>query len=394
MRLIGNLENEKKAFVFYSVLLKEGIESTYEKSTKTGEEVSIWIYDEDQINRAMALFDEYHDYPESSKFANIPNPPTPPQPPNLSEERKREEAQKKEERLGRPWQKRMQRTPRNRKKHPLTSLIILLCVFLYFWNGAQQVSRLKADGKLALEIGWTPIQQMLMFDYPKSTERIDALLEKYSLDDFKSIKELPTEEQVEFAKAAEIPTWRGVLAKLMSGAKEEPESPVAKGPLFGKIKQGEVWRLFTPCLLHASLLHILFNMAWAWILLKQVEERLPNLKIILLILAIGIVSNIAQYMMSGANFLGFSGVVAGLVGFIWVRQKRAPWEGYPLNRSTIIFILVYIGAMFALELFSLAMALFTSKQDYSPNIANTAHIIGGLFGAFLGRLPFFSRGTK
>ena len=35
---------------------------------------------------------------------------------------------------------------------------------------------------------------------------------------------------------------------------------------------------------------------------------------------------------------------------------------------------------------------FFSLADLTPNIANTAHVVGGLVGAYLGRLNFFSRG--
>jgi GlpG protein len=163
--------------------------------------------------------------------------------------------------------------------------------------------------------------------------------------------------------------------------------------LFEKIRQGEFWRLFTPCLLHRDFLHILFNMVWVWILTKQIEERLRIWKICLMILIIGVISNTVQYFVSGPYFLGFSGVVVGMAGFIWMRQKIAPWEGYPLQRSTILFLLFFVVAMFALELITFSLQLFSVIQ-ISPNIANTAHIIGGIVGILLGRMPFFSRGPS
>lgn len=252
---------------------------------------------------------------------------------------------------------------------------------------------LKADGKLGLQLGMTPIQQVLMFDYPKSNQEVNELLEKYSLKSYKDFEALPKNEWEQFKKAQEIPTWKGVLSSFVYWAKKKQQPQSDRGPLFEKIREGEVWRLFSPCLMHGGLLHILFNMAWAWILLKPVEERLSLGKAVLLILLIGIVANLAQYFVSGPYFLGFSGVVCGLVGYIWVRQKIAPWEGYPIHRSTFLFVLIFVGAMFALELISLGMAIFNSKE-ISANIANTAHIIGGLTGALLARIPFFSRGIR
>ncbi len=58
---------------------------------------------------------------------------------------------------------------------------------------------------------------------------------------------------------------------------------------------------------------------------------------------------------------------------------------------TILFILVFILAMFVLEIFSLMLTAFDVTES-TPQIANTAHIVGGLFGALLARIPLFSRG--
>ena len=34
----------------------------------------------------------------------------------------------------------------------------------------------------------------------------------------------------------------------------------------------------------------------------------------------------------------------GMAGFIWMRQRKAPWEGYPLHPSTFSFLgLFYFG---------------------------------------------------
>ena len=78
-----------------------------------------------------------------------------------------------------------------------------------------------------------------------------------------------------------------------------------------------------------------FNMAWLWYLGRQIEQRAGSVRMLLMILVVGIIANVAQYLMSGPYFLGFSGVVVGMVGFIWVRQRVAPWEGYPLPRGVL-----------------------------------------------------------
>ncbi len=137
-------------------------------------------------------------------------------------------------------------------------------------------------------------------------------------------KSLPKDEQQKIDAAEALPYWRGIYDYFTQKKQEAT-------PMFEKIRQGEVWRLFTPCLLHRGFLHILFNMAWLWILGKQIEERAGKLRLLVLIIITAVVSDVTQYLISGPFFLGFSGVVVGMAGFIWMRQRVAPWEGYPLS---------------------------------------------------------------
>lgn len=130
-------------------------------------------------------------------------------------------------------------------------------------------------------------------------------------------------------------------------------------------------------------------MLWLIVLGKQLEQRIKPWRYILFILFIAIISNTAQYLMSGPNFIGFSGVLCGMLAFIWVRQKTAAWEGYQIDRMTLIFMLIFILSMTGIQLLSF---LLEKSLDWaiSPNIANMAHLTGGLTGYILGRLNFFS----
>ncbi|MBI3236163.1 MAG: rhomboid family intramembrane serine protease, partial [Chlamydiales bacterium] len=120
------------------------------------------------------------------------------------------------------------------------------------------------------------------------------------------------------------------------------------------------------------------------------EGRISRFKLLLFILIVGIVSNTAQYLASGPYFLGYSGIVVGMAGFIWMRQRQAPWEGYPLPKATSLFFFFFVLAMVALDLIALGLRSFFSFE-LTANIANTAHIVGGLCGIFLGKLSFFAR---
>ena len=156
-------------------------------------------------------------------------------------------------------------------------------------------------------------------------------------------------------------------------------------PLFEKIREGQLWRLFTPCLFHGNLLHILFNMLWLWTLGRQMEERIKMWQYILITLGIGIISNTVQYLIGGPFFLGYSGVICGLAGFIWMRQRLAPWEGYPLEGGTTAFLGIFVLGMVALQIVSFILMRF-EIANFPIDIANGAHVAGALSGIVIGSL--------
>ncbi|MEN9343951.1 MAG: hypothetical protein RLZZ453_738 [Chlamydiota bacterium] len=375
MRLIGTLLSEKEAFAFYAFLLNKQIPSIYEPHRDSEKpEYRIWVYDEDDVAKAIEYFEYFKQNPHDAQFQQEaesvkPLPATPAY----------EEISQKEDLK---WQSRPVAPKMRRTSFFLMRLIVALCVLFFLWDDKQEDVIKETKGPIAAEIAMTPLQQEMLFDKPASYQYIEELLDTVPLQGIQDFKQLPVEATDLLKKAEAVPAWHGLIPFI-----EEGMVPV---PMFQKISQGEVWRLFTPCLLHRDFLHILFNMIWAWMLLKQVEARMHRGKILLLVLIIGVISNTAQYLMSGPYFLGFSGVIVGLAAFIWTRQKKAPWEGYTLPRSVAMFLLFFVLAMFAIELFSLLLRLFASVQVV-PYIANTAHIVGGLVGLVLGRMAFFGR---
>ena len=67
----------------------------------------------------------------------------------------------------------------------------------------------------------------------------------------------------------------------------------------------------------------------------------------------------------------------------------APWEGYLLNRFTLVFLAIFVIGMFALQLVLFFMQLFDQAQ-FVIGIANTAHLSGAVVGYLLGRSRLFS----
>ena len=384
MRLVGSIVDEKQAYAFYSTLSRMGIESSYEgyvDPMTSAKGYNIWVYDEDRLEEAISLLEKFKENPADPQFEKAKMPPPPPPASPLKEELRQEQPPQ--------FKVKVRLRPKRPLSHPLNNLLILICVAFYFWNNFQESTIIKEKGAIALQIVMTPLQEALLFDYPQSMEYLEQLVKEYPLEGIKELKDLPRGAQELIAKSEQIPTWKGLFGLLLHFPRGGWDF-VKKTPLFEKIREGEIWRLITPTFLHRDFLHILFNMAWLWILGAQIEERMSKWKMLLFILITAIISNVAQYLMSGPFFLGFSGVVVGMVGFIWMRQKIAPWEGYPLNKPTVIFILLFVLAMFVLEIVAVILQLL-AITDLSPNIANTAHIIGGLTGMVLGRRSFFSR---
>jgi GlpG protein len=128
-------------------------------------------------------------------------------------------------------------------------------------------------------------------------------------------------------------------------------------------------RLLGPALFHFSWLHIVFNTMWWWQLGGSVERVLGKGALINLFLITALVSNLGQFMVSGPNFGGLSGVVYGLMGYVWWYGWLAPEKGLMISKPLIGFLLFW---------------LLLGYADVLPmNMANTAHLLGLVSGCLL-----------
>ncbi len=137
-----------------------------------------------------------------------------------------------------------------------------------------------------------------------------------------------------------------------------------------EVRAGEIWRLFTPVLIHFGPAHLLFNMLWLFQLGSMIEGRQGHLHFGLLTLGLAIGSNVAQYTVTHSPaFGGMSGVVYGLFGYIWLRGKFDPGSGLYIDRQSVILMIVWF---------------FACLSGYVGPIANTAHGAGLALGAAYG----------
>ncbi len=374
MRNIGILSNQIEARRFSHFLRNKGIQNTCEISLNREKNVlncAIWVHEEDQREEAEKYFEEFVKNPSDPKFQG-----------SFTEEIK---AKSGFSAIESPASIRREEKPKN-PTFPMMYFFLIVCALVFFINAMQEMSHSKKNPLMAALIV-TPIESALLYDAPISAEKFNQIIDSFSYDPSESAEKLSVDVKKLMRELDSLPYFRGFYHFLISKVQGEKEKNT--GPLFVKIRQGQIWRVFSPCILHKDLLHILFNMLWLWVLGKQIELRLPKFRMFVLIFVIGIFSNLMQYLMSGPYFLGFSGIIMGMAGFIWMRQKIAPWEGYPLNRSTMLFLGVFIAGMFFLQLASFLILVF-GWGSFSPNIANTAHIAGALIGALLGKMPYFS----
>lgn len=148
------------------------------------------------------------------------------------------------------------------------------------------------------------------------------------------------------------------------------------GAMLSEVRHGQVWRLFTPALIHMSMAHLLLNMLWLRDLGSMIEAHLGTLQLALLVLVIGCVSNVAQYYVSGPAFGGMSGIVYGLLGYVWIRGKLDPGSGLFLHTTTVIMMLGWFVLCYTPWLTPLV-----------GHVANTVHAAGLVVGMAWG---FFS----
>lgn len=148
------------------------------------------------------------------------------------------------------------------------------------------------------------------------------------------------------------------------------------------IRQGQWWRLITPIFLHGDVLHLLFNAIMFHLFARAIEARKRAVTLAVLILVIALTSNLAQALAPGTwgplaggpFFLGMSGVVYGLMGYLWMKSVYDPSAGLYVSPATVMFLLGWM-----------TIGLIGVFRDVLP-MANMAHLSGLLSGMALGYL--------
>ncbi|MGS2723387.1 rhomboid family intramembrane serine protease [Porticoccus sp. GXU_MW_L64] len=169
----------------------------------------------------------------------------------------------------------------------------------------------------------------------------------------------------------------GILLSL-AGALLVELSPSITGlllfPFYEQWSVATLWRWLTPIFLHFGVSHVVFNCLWLWVFGSRLEQVCGSGRLLMIVVATGLGGNIAQYLWSQSiHFGGMSGVVYGLMGYLWLRQQRDP---HPL--------LVFPPMLFAMMFVFLVLGMTgTLTQLFGTGIANAAHLGGLLTGLVL-----------
>jgi GlpG protein len=234
-------------------------------------------------------------------------------------------------------------------------------------------------------------------DMPAARQQLEAFVAGHAPDvgrEAARLRERAADERINrnFIPAAE--RWRAstalgfgpitaflIVASALTGFYSELGEPVTltvqnlsiepwdSGEPFGRIRSGEVWRLVTPILIHFGLLHLLFNMSWLWSLGRQIEQVHGSLAMLVLVLASALPGNLGQYLVTGPNFGGMSGVVYGLFGFVWMQARYDPRPRYRVEDSTAALMMIWFVAC--------------ATGMFGP-IANIGHGLGLVVGLLAG----------
>ena len=177
---------------------------------------------------------------------------------------------------------------------------------------------------------------------------------------------------------ANIPTGHSLVDRLLFTT----FTWTAQGQLhdlgLGDIEHGEVWRLFTPGFMHVNLIHIFFNMWWLRDLGTMIEVRRGTLRLAILVLVSAAISDYGQYlwmerMHEVGRFMGMSGVVYALFGYIWMKGMYQPEQRMAVHPNNVNIMLIW---------------LVVCMTGVIGPVANAAHFVGLAVGVVAGLMGF------
>lgn len=166
-----------------------------------------------------------------------------------------------------------------------------------------------------------------------------------------------------------------MLASVIGAAITEFSPSLTALFFFSDPEKGQYYRLLSPIFLHFGLLHLVFNCLWLGILGARIELLEGSLHLLILVLITGVCSNMAQYYWSGSIYFGgLSGVIYALLGYIWIKNKIAPYNYAPLPSGLMGFMVGWL-VLCMTGILEIAVGI---------GVANAAHLGGLIVGLLIG----------
>lgn len=134
----------------------------------------------------------------------------------------------------------------------------------------------------------------------------------------------------------------------------------------------EPWRFFTAALLHGGVLHLGMNMMAVSFLGARLEPILGTWRTLLAYVGIGAGSMAAEYALWGANPVGLSGIAYGQGGLLWALARWHPNMRRVFDDRLAQLLVVWFFICCGLTYLDIL------------NVANVAHLVGGLLGVLFG----------
>ncbi len=180
----------------------------------------------------------------------------------------------------------------------------------------------------------------------------------------------------QFGEKRDSPIYHALLFDYNREVFSNTEDLTREPSMFDSIKRGEVWRLVTPMFIHYGPMHLVFNLMWLWQLGRIIESRKGSLFFAMITLAISAISCTAQALWAYSLFGGMSGVVAGLLGYAWMKSRLQPYEGIHVSTQTVSYMIAW---------------LVICSFGFVGSIANAAHWGGLAIGMMIGVVPYVVR---
>ncbi len=315
MRMIGTIPGNAEAERFSDYLVTQKIENMVEESATGG--WAVWIENDDHLDRAKAELATYLQNPSETKYAAASD---------SAEQIRQQQVKEKKRRRAKYIDVRTRWGQAQQWAAPVTLTLIALSIVVSI--GTMLGNRMDPWG--------------YRLSYASATQQ----------------------EQEQKIKEFE--------RKLRRRSRDVSVRDIIADPGPRQILSGQIWRIFTPILLHFGILHLLFNMFWLRDLGGMIEVQRGSWRLLALVLLAAAISNTAEYLWSGPHFGGMSGVVYALFGYLWVKQRYEPHLGLGISQETALIMMGW---------------LIICMIGIIGSAANAAHVVGLAVGAAFAYAP-------